>query len=140
MVWAATSWYYSMGPMITQQGRIADKDYVTTLADHVHTIVQSVFQDDSTLFTLIASSKTSFVCTRMICHQSPALNFILTLRSTLKRKGHDCYRPPPLFPEFSDILQEKMVKMPLKNTQNLYLSISNRLQAVLNAEDFLTPY
>lgn len=152
MIWAAISWY-SMGPMITLQGRITGKDYVTILADHVHPMVQclfpngdAVYQDDK------APIHTAHIVQDWFCEheddlshlpwppQSPDLNIIEPLWSTLERKVRDRYPPPSSLPELATVLQEEWYQIPLKTIQDLYLSIPRRLQAVLNANGFPTPY
>lgn len=152
MVWAAISWY-SMGPMITLHGRITAKDYVSILADHVLPMVQylfpngnAVYQDDR------APIHTARIVQDWFCEhekdlshlpwppQSPDLNIIEPLWSTLERKVRDRYPPPSSLTELATVLQEEWYKIPLKTIQDLYLSIPDRIQAVLNANGCPTRY
>lgn len=152
MIWAAISWY-STGPMVTLHGRITAKDYVTILGDQVHPMVQylfpngdAVFQDDR------APVHTAHIVQDWFCEhedelshlpwppQSPDLNIIEPLWSTLERKVRDRYPPPSSLPDLASILQEEWYKIPLQTIQDLYLSIPRRLEAVLKANGFPTPY
>lgn len=152
MVCAAISWY-SMGPMVTLQGRITGKDYVTILADHVHPMVQylfpngdGMFQDDNApIHTSRIVQDWFYEHEGDLSHlpwppQSPDLNIIEPVWSVLEKKVRDRYPPPSSLPELASILQEEWYKIPLKTIQDLYLSIPRRLQAVLDANGFPTPY
>lgn len=152
MVWAAISWF-SVGPMITLQGHITAKDYVNILADHVHPMVQTlfpngdgVFQDDK------APVHTAHIVQDWFAEhedevshlpwppQSPDINIIEPLWATLEKKVRDRYPPPSSLSELATVLQEEWNKIPLASLHELYLSIPRRLQAVLTANGFPTPY
>ncbi|MBJ5505486.1 hypothetical protein JGG47_23230 [Salmonella enterica subsp. enterica serovar Derby] len=49
MVWAMISWF-AAGPIITFHGRINSGDYVTILADHVHSMAQTLFPSGDCTF------------------------------------------------------------------------------------------
>lgn len=152
MVWAAISWF-SAGPMITVSGHMTAKTYVNILADQVHPMVQTlfpngdgVFQDDK------APVHTAHIVQDWFSEheddlshlpwppQSPDLNIIEPLWSTLERKVRSRYPPPTSLSELATVLQEEWYNIPLANIQELYLSIPRRLQAVLDANGFPTPY
>ncbi|GBN61374.1 hypothetical protein AVEN_31158-1 [Araneus ventricosus] len=135
------------------RGHITAKDYVSILADQVHPIVQTlfpngdgVFQDDKTpVHTAHIVHDWFFGHEDELRHlpwppQSPDLNIIEPLWSTLERKVRKVYPPPSLLSELTTVLQEEWHKIPLENIQKLHLSIPKRLQAVLNANGFPTPY
>lgn len=93
------------------------------------------------LFTQITSSRTGFLSMRLIFHifpgqQPPDLNNNEPLWGKLRGR----YPPPPPLPELTIILQEEWFKISLASIQELYLSISRKLQAVLKANNFPTPY
>jgi hypothetical protein len=49
MIWAAISWY-SAGPLITLNGRIAAREYVDILGNQVHPTVQMLFANNEAIF------------------------------------------------------------------------------------------
>lgn len=146
MVQAAILWF-SVGPMITLKGHITAKNYVNMLANKVHPRVKTllpngdgVSQDGTKpLFTELTSPRTGFLSTRMICHISPAhyshqTSIILNLYGL-----HWSYPLPSSLPELCNVLQQDWYKIPLASIQELYLSITRRLQTVLKANGFPTP-
>lgn len=67
-----------MGPIVTLQGCITGKDYVTILPDHVYSMVQylfsngdAIFQNDNVLFIHSGKSRIGFISIRMIYCISP---------------------------------------------------------------------
>ena len=68
------------------------------------------------------------------------MNITDPLCSTLEWKVRSRYPPLTLLSELATVLQEERYIIPLANIQELYLSILRRLQAVLNANGFPTPY
>ena len=49
LIWAAISWY-SVGPVITVNGKETAKVYEGILGDHAHSMVQTLFPLDTALF------------------------------------------------------------------------------------------
>jgi hypothetical protein len=41
---------YSLGPIITLHGRIIVREYVDSLVDQVHRMIQTLFQNDDAVF------------------------------------------------------------------------------------------
>ncbi|MBJ5542570.1 transposase [Salmonella enterica subsp. enterica serovar London] len=72
--------------------------------------------------------------------QSPGLNIIESLWSVLENKVRYRYPPPASLKELEQFLLEEWHNMPLITIQDLYASISRRIQAVLNAKGAPTPY
>ncbi|GFU50245.1 transposable element Tcb1 transposase [Trichonephila clavipes] len=49
MVWGAISWR-AIGPLVILHGTIKSDRYLSILADHVHSFVQTVFPEEPPLF------------------------------------------------------------------------------------------
>ena len=139
--------------MVTLSGRITTKSYVNILDDQIHSMVQTLFPNGHGVF----QDDNAFVHTAQIVQdwfseqeddflhlswppQSPDLNIIERLLSTLERKVCSRYPPPTSLSELATVLQEEWYNIPLANIQELYLFIPRRLQAILNANGFPTPY
>ncbi|MBJ4999827.1 transposase [Salmonella enterica subsp. enterica serovar Hadar] len=119
MVWAMISWF-AAGPIITFRGRINSGDYVTVLADYVHSMAQTLFpcgdcnfQDDN---APIHRSRT--VQSWFEEHeggdahlpwpaQSPDLNIIDPLWSVLENRVRSRYPPPASLKELEQFLLEE---------------------------------
>lgn len=152
MVWAAISWY-SVGPIVTLQGHITAKDYLNVLCDQVHPMVQTLFPKGDAFYQ---DDKAPVHTARIVqdwfsqhegevSHlpwppQSPDINIIEPLWSVLERNLRARYPPPSSLKELAIVLHEEWYKIPLQIIQDLYLSIPRRLQAVLQAKGYPTPY
>jgi hypothetical protein len=49
LVWAAILWY-SVGPIITFHGRITAREYVDSLGNQVHPMIQTLFMNNGSVF------------------------------------------------------------------------------------------
>ncbi|MBJ5686569.1 transposase [Salmonella enterica subsp. enterica serovar London] len=143
MVWAMISWF-AAGPIITLHRRINSGDYVTVLADHVHSMEQTLFpsgdctfQDDNAPIHRSRTVQSWFEEHEdEVAHlprpaQSPNLNIIEPLWAVLENRVRSRY-PPPASVKLEQFLLEEWYNIPLTTIQDLYASIPRRIQAVLN--------
>jgi hypothetical protein len=71
--------------------------------------------------------------------QSPDLNIIEPVWSTLETRVRNRFPPPTFLKQFEDVLQEEWYKIQLETVQYLYDSIPRRIAALLKAEGGPTP-
>ncbi|MBJ5636526.1 transposase, partial [Salmonella enterica subsp. enterica serovar Typhimurium] len=142
MVWAMIS-CLAAGPIITLHGRINSGDYVTILADHVHSMVQTLFpsgdrtfQDDKAPIHRSRTVQSWFEeqedeVAHLPWHaQSPDLNIIEPLWSVLENRVPYRYLPPASLKELERLGLEEWYNIPLTTIQDLHASIPRRNQAV----------
>lgn len=152
MIWGAISWK-SIGPIISLHGRINSQDYLGILSNQLHPMVRelfpegdAIFQDDNAPIHTAKVVKawhqehTSEVEHLIWPPQSPDLNIIEHLWCILETQVRSRYPPPTSLRELEAVLVEEWIKIPLETIQNLYESIPNRIQAVINAKGGPTPY
>lgn len=72
--------------------------------------------------------------------QSPDLNIIEPVWSTLEARIRSVFPPPSSLRELERILIEEWHKIPMAVIQSLYESIPRRIQAVIAADGGPTPY
>lgn len=140
--------------MLTRQAHITGKDYVTILSDHVHLMVQclfpnsdAVFQDDNSFVHNTSWNIQDCFCgMKVICcissgHHSHQISILLNLLHGLFWRKR-CMIASYLYHRYLNLplLQKKWCMIPLRNIQDMYLSIPRRLEAVLNANGYTTPY
>lgn len=72
--------------------------------------------------------------------QSPDINIIEPLWSTLEARVRNVFPPPSSLKELEKTLIDEWYKIPVDVIQNLYSSISRRIEAVLDADGGPTRY
>jgi hypothetical protein len=148
MIWAAISWY-SVGPTIT--GRITASNYVDSLGNQEHPMVQILFPNNDTIFPNDFSAILTARCVQSwfeehensLQHLCPAqsrdLNITEQLWSVLDSREISRFPPPSFFKQL-DVLHGKRHNITLETVQNLRESIPRRMQAVSQANGGPTPY
>jgi hypothetical protein len=118
---------YSVGLIITIDGRISAMEYVDRLGNQVHPMIQTllpnndaVFQDDSTPIHPAGTAYSWFEehegelqhlpCTAY----SPDLNIIESLWSVLETRVKNRFPPPTSLKNFKDFLKEEWYKTALE--------------------------
>ncbi|MBJ4962393.1 transposase [Salmonella enterica subsp. enterica serovar Mbandaka] len=145
--------WFTAGLIITLHGLINSGDYVTILADHVHSMAQTLFlsgdctfQDDNAPIHRSRTVQSWFEEHEdEVAHlpwpaQSPDLNIIEPLWSVLENRVRSRYPPPASLKELEQFLLEEWYDTSLTTIQDLYASILRGIQAVLNAKGDPTPY
>lgn len=72
--------------------------------------------------------------------QSPDLNIIEPLWSTLEARVRNLFPPPSSLKELERVLIEEWYKIPVETVRKLYDSIPRRIEAVLDADGGPTRY
>lgn len=72
--------------------------------------------------------------------QSPDLNIIEPLWSTLEARVRSVFPPPSSLKALEKVLIDEWYKIPIETIRKLYDSIPRRILAVLNANGGPTPY
>lgn len=72
--------------------------------------------------------------------QSPDLNIIEPVWSTLEARVRSVYPPPSSLKELERVLIEEWFKIPVETIQKLYESIPRRIEAVIKADGGPTRY
>lgn len=105
-----------------------------------------IFQDDNAPIHTARIIKSWYVEHEADLHhlpwpaQSPDLNIIEPLWSTLEARVRNVFPPPSSLKELEKLLIEEWHNIPIETVEKLYDSIPRRIQAVLNAKGGPTPY
>jgi hypothetical protein len=149
--WFWDGLWYSVCPIITLHGRITAKEYVDSLGNQVHPIIETLFLNNCAVFLedSVPMHTAGTVQSWFIEHdgelqhlpwpaQSPDLNIIELLWSVLETRMRNRF-PPPTSLKQLDVAQEECYKIPLETVRNLCESIPRRIVAVLKAKVGPTP-
>jgi len=152
MVWGCFTWN-GLGPLIRLEGSVTSQKYIDeVLEPHLIPFMKN-FGEDMDLYEFQqdnASVHTSRMTTSFFEEseitvmkwpgQSPDLNPIEHLWDELERRIRKREPPPKNERELATFLQEEWEKIPPSIYQNLILSMSKRVTAVLKAKGYATKY
>jgi hypothetical protein len=138
---------YFVAPIITLYGRISVREYVDSLGNQVHPMIQTlfpnndaVFQEDSAPIHTAGTVQSWFekhegeLQHLLWPAQSPDLNIIEALPSVLETRVRNSFPDRTCLKQLTDGLQEKWYKIMLETIQNLYDFILRRTEAVLKTK------
>ena len=125
MVWAAISWN-SLGSIVALHRRINRKDYLNTLGDRVHSMVQALFSDDDGIFQ---DDKATIYTAHVVKNwhteneselehmewppQFSDINIIEYLWCIFERQVRNRYPPLSCMKELEQVLMEEWLEIPL---------------------------
>jgi hypothetical protein len=147
MIWAPISWY-SIGPVITLNGRITASDYVDISRNQVHPLVQ-MFPNDEVIFQDNSPTQTArsvqtwynMMHFNIFTGQHNRQTYTIKIPwSVLESMVRSRFHLPSSLKQLQDVFHEEWYNVPLQTIQNLYVSIPRRIQAVLQPNSGPTLY